>query len=436
MRKALHPISSLIIKYLEGVISAAEKQELDRWVNESTENRDLFEELCDEYRMSEDLTAHSEDKKATWAKIVAMAPELEGAPVRRIRWMRYVGVAAILLVTGMGVWYFAFNNNNSNKESIAQSNKTGYKNDIEAPKDHVATLTLANGKVINLDDAVKGQLAEQGMMQVVKQEDGTIEYRKSEAGSQKSEVAYNTISTNRGSKYKVVLADNSIVWLNAASSLRYPTAFVGDDRVVELTGEGYFEVAKSPLPGPLLTSPGGGGRKRPPHGKRPFIVKVNGMQVEVLGTHFNVMSYTDESSIKTTLLEGSVRVTPVPVAGGGPVARNSRLLSPGQQAVLSGKAVAAGPDAPIKVEEADTEEAIAWKNEVFIYNNAPIEAIMREVARSYDVEVEYAGAKPVDKFNVMGVPRNVPVSQILKILELTEKVKFEIEGRKIIVKRS
>ncbi|WP_315816492.1 FecR family protein [Paraflavitalea speifideaquila] len=179
-------------------------------------------------------------------------------------------------------------------------------------------MVLANGDKINLDTVNSGQLAQQGIMQVVKQESGAIEYHKSENGNQQSEITYNTINTNKGGRYKIVLADNSIVWLNAVSSLRYPTAFTGDERVVELTGEAYFEVAKS-----LQHQKAGMATKR-----RPFLVKVNGMQVEVLGTHFNVMSYNEESTIKATLLEGSVRVTPVPVTGGGPAARRSQLLSP------------------------------------------------------------------------------------------------------------
>lgn len=433
MRKALHPISALIIKNLEGTISSLEKQELDQWIHASKENKDLFEELCDEYRMSKDLNEHSEDKKATWAKIIQLAPELADAPVKRIPWMRYAGVAVVLLLSGMGVWYFAFNSN-TREAGVATINTSKYKNDIAAPTGNNAVLMLADGKTINLDDANNGELAEQGMMQVVKQGDGTIEYRKSEAGGGQSAVGnrqsalqYNIISTNKGGRYKIVLADNSVVWLNSVSSLKYPTAFTGTERVVELTGgEAYFEIAKSLAPGKAGAAPA----------RRPFIVKVNGMQVEVLGTHFNIMSYSDESSIKATLLEGSVRVTPVPVSGGAPVARYSQLLSPGQQAVLDEKATTNGNTNPIKVAAADLEETISWKNSVFIYNNAPIETIMREIARSYDVEVEYAGGRTTEKFNLMGVPRNVPVSKVLEILELTEKVQFEIEGRKIIVKRA
>jgi ferric-dicitrate binding protein FerR (iron transport regulator) len=424
MRKSLHPISALIIKKLEGTITPLERQTLDQWINESKENKDLFEELCDEYRMSQDLNEHSEDKRATWAKIISMAPELDETPVRRIRWMRYAGVAAVLLMTGLGVWYFAFNN--TQKESIAKVvNKSKYKNDVAAPTGNNAVLRLANGNTINLDDANNGQLAEQGTMEIVKQDNGTIEYRESSDVNRESVVQYNTISTNRGGKYKIVLADNSVVWLNSVSSLKYPTTFTGDERVVELTGEAYFEVAKSMIPGSTGAAP-----KR-----KPFIVKLNGMQVDVLGTHFNIMSYSDESAIRTTLLEGSVRVTPVPVSGGAPVGRNSRLLSPGQQAILAGKAIAADNNDPFKVVAADTEEAVAWKDAAFVYNKASIETIMREIARSYDVEVEYEGGRTDEKFTIMWMSRNVPVSKVLQYLELTEKVKFEIEGRKITVKK-
>lgn len=417
MRKSLHPISSLIIRHLEGIASLEDKATLDKWIRESAENKALYDELCDEYRMSEDLTAHSEDKKATWEKILTLAPELRAAPVKHISWMRYTSVAGILLLIGLGVWYFTTGSKPTGE--LVQTNNSRFKNDVPAPAGTNATLVLADGKKINLDAVNSGQLAEQGAMQVVKQEDGTIEYRQSSTGNRGSEVTFNMISTNRGGRYKIVLADNSIVWLNAVSSLKYPTSFPGNDRIVELTGEAYFEVAKSQV----KQKPGGAAKRRP------FIVKVNGMQVDVLGTHFNVMSYNDESSIKTTLLEGSVRVTPVPVSGGGLAAQRSQLLSPGQQATLSLKTD------QVKVTEADTEEAIAWKNEIFVFNNSPIENIMREVSRSYDVEVVYEGGRPLDKFNIMGVPRNVPVSQILKILELTEKVKFEIEGRRITVKK-
>lgn len=410
MRKPLHPIAILIIKYLEGRATPQEQAELNAAVNASAGTRALLEELTDEYRMSRDLSAYSADKKATWAKIVALAPELQEKqplekPVKRTRWIYYYSIAVmILLAVGISSWHFYLGDQRSN--GVVQLDQVHYKNDVDAPASHCATLTLADGTVINLDEVPTGQLANQGAMEVVKQEDGTVEYRKSEVRGRKSEVAYNTISTPKGGRHKIVLADGSVVWLNAASSLRYPTRFAGNKRVVELTGEGYFEVEKQAAPG-----------------KRPFIVKVKGMQVEVLGTHFTINSYTDEPVIKTTLLEGSVKV----LKGG-----QSVVLQPGQQAAVSPQSPTS---LPIPVQSVDTEAAIAWKNDLFIYNNAPITTIMGELVRHYNVEVVYAGNLPADKFNIMGIPQHVPISRILKTLELTGKVRFDIEGRRITVRK-
>jgi ferric-dicitrate binding protein FerR (iron transport regulator) len=432
MLKPKHTISALIIKHLKGTLSPSEQQQLDVWLAASPENRTLFDALTDEQQMNETLAAYTEDKKVIWSKIIEQAPELHETPVYRIRWTRYAAIASVLLLAGLGTWYYYTARTNSDKD-MAATHLSPYKNDVAAPQSNHATLTLADGKVIKLDEAGNGALAEEGVMQVMKKDEGILEYepatgnRQSAMENPQTTVTYNTISTGKGSRYKIVLADNSIVWLNAASSLKYPTAFTGSERIVELSGEGYFEVAKSPLP----ASPGGGGEKPSSTGKWPFRVKVNGLVVDVLGTHFNIQSYTNESAIKTTLLEGSVRVT---AANGTQLATaGSRLLKPGQQATLPYPLQGAPA---IEVREADTEEAVAWKDDQFVYNNAKIETIMREVARWYDVEVEYEGLRPDDRFNTMGVPRHVPLSQLLKILELTDKVKFAIEGKKVTVRKS
>jgi transmembrane sensor len=424
MRKPLHPIALLIIKHLEGRATPQEQAELNAEVSASAGNRALLEELTDEYRMSRDLSAYSADKKATWAKIVALAPELQEKqplekPVKRTRWIYHYSIAVmILLAVGISSWHFYLGDQRSN--GVVQLDQVHYKNDVDAPASHCATLTLADGTVINLDEVPTGQLAGQDIMEVVKREDGAVEYRESgivnrqssivnrqsSITNRRSGVTYNTISTPTGGRHKIVLADGSVVWLNAASSLRYPTRFTGNKRVVALTGEGYFEVEKQAAPG-----------------KRPFIVKVKGMQVEVLGTHFTINSYTDEPAIRTTLLEGSVKV----LKGG-----QSVVLQPGQQAAVSPQSPTS---LPIPVQTVDTEAAIAWKNDLFIYNNAPITTIMGELVRHYNVEVVYAGNLPADKFNIMGIPQHVPISRILKTLELTGKVRFEVEGRRITVRK-
>jgi ferric-dicitrate binding protein FerR (iron transport regulator) len=219
-----------------------------------------------------------------------------------------------------------------------------------------------------------------------------------------SPLAYNTIATPRGGQYQLVLADGSKVWLNASSGLRYPTAFTGKERRVELTGEGYFEVAKN--------------------ASMPFHVQVNQMDVEVLGTHFNINAYDDESAVKTTLLEGSVKVVKRETAN---VKENPIVLQPGQQAEMK-------PHSPLAINHSpNIEEVMAWKNGLFQFKAAGIETVLRQAARWYDVEFVYKGNIP-EKFSGQ-ISRSANAEQLLKILELTGKVKFEINGKTIIVKQ-
>lgn len=400
MVQPTHEIAQLIVKRLQGTIGVAEDAALEAWAYTDAANLALLSALSDDTTRTRFLDEHAEDKQAVWKKVIGQLPELQVAvPMKPIRWWRYAIAAAVVVAIGSGVYYLGMNGAKPAPQNVATSG-----NDVPAPENNLATLTLADGKVITLDNTSSGQLARQGTVQIVKQQNGAIEYKASDAADVANEVAYNTINTRRGSRYKIVLSDHSIVWLNAASTLKYPIVFSGTERIVELTGEGYFEVAKQVH-----------------NGKRvPFHVIANNMKVEVLGTHFNIMSYAEEGDIKTTLLEGSVKVV---------AAQNAQLLSPGQQATVSRKS------APIVVNTADTEEAVAWKDELFMFNNVPIQTIMREIARSYDVEVEYLGAIPLEKFSIMGIPRHVPVSQLLKVLALTDKVNFSIEGRKITVKK-
>jgi len=266
-----------------------------------------------------------------------------------------------------------------------------FKNDV-APGGSKATLTLADGSVILLDDANNGTLAQQGDAKVIKL-DGKILY---DQIANTQQVVYNTISTPRGGQYQLALPDGSMVWLNASSSVRFPTAFAGNERRVEITGEAYLEVAKNPA--------------------KPFIVSVNNAEVQVLGTHFNINAYSDELDVKTTLLEGSIKFVN---------AESNIILKPGQQSQLTKHGM-------IKVESnVNVEEVIAWKNGRFNFENAGIEAVMRQLSRWYDVDIEFGG-KPDDLF-VAEMPRDIKLSDALKALELTGKVKFEIEGRKIIV---
>lgn len=264
-----------------------------------------------------------------------------------------------------------------------------------APGSNKAVLVLANGTKIVLDDAKNGQLAQQGNVQVIKQDSGQLTYRS--VNNEHSAVAqYNTIATPRGGQYQITLPDGTKAWLNASSSLKYPTAFTGNTRTVELTGEGYFEVAKN--------------------AGKAFHVKVSGMDVEVLGTHFNIMAYADENTIRTTLLEGAVRVTK---------GKASTSLAPGEQASIE-------PEGTYFTrKKVDTEQDIAWKNGYIQFHDATLPAIMRQVARWYDVEVSYEKEVSDKQFNGK-VPRTVPLSQLLSMLQYTG-VHFKIQEGKIII---
>lgn len=320
-------------------------------------------------------------------------------------WPRIAVAAAVTAVIfGSGILYYY------NQDTITEQG-TNYANDI-APGKNGATLTLANGQKILITEAMTGNIANQSGVRISKDKDGQISYEINDIGSGKLE--YNTLSTTRGEQTRVRLPDGSLVFLNAASSLKYPTSFVKlRERRVELNGEGYFEVAKDK--------------------DHPFMVKSSGQEIEVLGTHFNINSYTDEASPKTTLIEGSVKISVISSERADEKSikerffpeKNGVMLKPGQQAVLSG-------DGKIVVANADTETTIAWKNNQFMFDGENIQTVMRMVARWYNVEVEYVGEVTTEKF-LGGVSRFDHVSKVLKSLESTGKVHFRIEGKKIYV---
>ncbi|MFD0792056.1 FecR family protein [Mucilaginibacter litoreus] len=315
-----------------------------------------------------------------------------GNGARTIRlWPRIAVAASVLIAVSISAYFFL------RSKKTEQVMVTKVEQDIR-PGGNKAYLTLGNGQRISLTDAKNGAIASQGGQTIRKTADGKVEYDDSHYNHTDAEMVYNTIETPRGGQYQVVLPDGSKVWLNAASSLRYPAAFVGAERKVELIGEAYFEVAKDKL--------------------HPFKVTMAQETVEVLGTHFNINSYSDEPSLKTTLLEGSVKVSTAAV---------QRVIKPGEQAVLN----AAG----LKVQDADEEEVLAWKNGLFVFNDEPLESIMRKVSRWYDVDVQYSG--DVDKAETFGggLPRFSNVSKVLKQLESTRLVHFKLQGRVIYVTR-
>lgn len=313
-----------------------------------------------------------------------------------LRWSAAAAIALCILAAGLyKLW-------NPPVQQLAEkeNQQQRLKNDI-LPGGNKAVLTLADGSQIVLDDVNAGFLASEGNTRISKTKDGQLVYH-ADAGNPAKETQINTISTPRGGQYEVILPDGTKVWLNASSSISFPAVFAAKERKVVLKGEAYFEAAKAVSD----------------DGKRiPFKVVVNDMEVEVLGTHFNIMAYSDEEAVKTTLLEGAVRLT-----------RNTSqvLLKPGRQAV-----VYAGSD-NIKVQNVDVEEAVAWKNGYFTFNNENIHSVMRKIARWYDVEVEYQGNMAEKDFGG-SVSKFENISEVLKMLELTGTVHFNIKERRVLV---
>jgi transmembrane sensor len=309
-----------------------------------------------------------------WEKL-----EKEHRPVKRMfRWQRYAAAAVIILAIGV---YFLWRPVQVPSISVAQLANS--KKDIP-PGTNKATLTIAGGSTVVLDSAKSG-IAVNG--------DGLTYNDNSKVNAEISAATKMlSLQTPKGGTYKLVLPDGSVVWLNAASRLNFPSTFAGQkQREVELSGEGYFEVAKNKA--------------------QPFIVKSRGQKVEVLGTHFNINSYDDEPVTKTTLLEGRVRI-------------GNTILKPGEQAENN--------NTGIKTQTVDIDEVMGWKNNYIVFQDEKIENIMRKISRWYDVEVVYEGEMPTDDFGGR-VNKLAYVSQVLKKLELTNKVHFKIAGRRIIV---
>lgn len=311
------------------------------------------------------------------------------AKVRRLYYFAAAASVAIILLAG----YFYLFNPSRTSNPVAQVDS---ETQVIEPGGNKAVLTLADGSQIVLDSAFNGALTQQGGVTVIKLDDGELSYQKNKAGEKT--MVYNTITTPRGGMYQLTLSDGTKVWLNAESSLRYPTAFAGNDRKVELSGEGYFEVAHD--------------------ASKPFFVNTGSMSVQVLGTRFNVNAYADDGNLKTTLFEGSVEVN----AGGSKV-----RLKPGEQARLQ------LADNDLKsLGNIDMDQVIAWKEGYFSFQNASLKEVLLQIARWYDVDFRFEGDITSRKFGG-GISRNSDLNDLLKILERS-RVHFRIEDRTIIVK--
>ena len=338
-----------------------------------------------------------ESRKQILAKI--LASETPVIPINKYSRTRKliaaVGIAAsLLLILFAGNWFFLQNEKEKSGQGLSVAASKLPSTEI-LPGSNRAELILDDGSAVNLDSVQNGTIAFQGNADV-KNVNGRIIYVTGNRERMAPSTTYNTLRTPKGGFYQLTLSDGTKLWLNAASSLRYPVAFTDKDRTVELKGEAYFEVAKD--------------------ASRPFRVKVNDMAVEVKGTHFNVMAYDNETSVKTTLLEGSVQVS-----GTG----YNALLRPGQQAKLT-----ANNKLEI-LDDVNTEQVVAWKNGYFHFDRAGLEVLMRQIERWYDVDVVYEGRIQQRSFGGK-ISRSSNIQDVLKILELS-KVSFRIQDKKIIV---
>ena len=369
-------LKDLIQRYLKGNATPEEASALHEWYNsfddsevslpmEPSEDRDLLEQRL----------------------LNRLRPVMPPEPVKTFRYRRYLVAASVVILIGVAGMAGLRLRYSSHKKNIIAAN-TPAKEVLPANKK--ALLTLADGSTIALDDAANGAIGRQGGASVIKNTKGQLSYQADEA---EEAVVYNTLTVPRGGQFQLVLPDGTKVWLNSASSLRYPTAFRGTDRKVILQGQAYFEIAGK--------------------ANQPFKVQANEMEVVVLGTRFDMMAYADEPTINATLLDGKIRV-------------QDQILRPGQQAVLA----LAGHQLTVK--EADLNKIMAWKNGLFVFNNMDLPTILREIARWYDVEIVYNTA-PGKELYGGGISRNLNLSAVLHVLEENGTNHFKMEGNKVIV---
>ena len=378
----------LITRYLDGGIDPEEGVELNEWAAQSADNRGLLDRVSNEEELEKEITQWGNiDPAEGHAKWVSY---MKGRRLSRIR--RLAGwsaaAAAIIAIVIIGVNRRTVEQRLVNPALIAGTRAI-------LPGRNTATLTLANGHTVLLDSAGTGNLATQGNAKLVKLDSARLAY--SVTGADKAApVAYNILTTPKSGQYQLILPDGSHVWLNNVSSLRYPTSFNGPNRKVELTGEAYFEIAK--VVG------------------KPFIVNVNGEEVEVLGTSFNIKAYADEGVTQTTLLTGAVRVS----AG-----KTAVRLQPDEQAQWKGSG-------DIRVlRNVPSQDIISWKNGFFYFGRASLQEVLLQLARWYDVDVRYEGAVPDLQFGGK-IDRSLPLNELLKFLDKNQ-VHFRLEGRTIVV---
>ncbi len=370
----------LLKKYLNGDATAEEVKAMEHYYAHFSNDPDITDTLNEEelYALKANLRNKIENRiKRAEKRIV---------PIYRKRSFQFA--ASVLLLLSLSILVA--------RQTRQQPKVLQMANRDLLPGTNKAVLTLANGSKISLSSLKNGSLTSQPGAHIVKKS-GQLAYQPLAEKSGSKEISYNVLTTPKGGQYQLTLVDGTKVWLNAASSLRFPTAFSGADRVVELVGEAYFEVAHN--------------------AKQPFKVKIASQLIQDIGTQFNINSYTDEEWAATTLVEGSIKIYDK---------NGQTLVKPGQQYLLKTNGHAEVKD------DVDLDEITAWKSGMFQFDNADIKTIMRQISRWYNVDVEYKG--PVAGSTYHGrISRNSNASEVLKILELSG-INFTIERGKIIVK--
>ncbi len=367
----------LISQFIQEIISEEEEEELDLWMQQSERNMQIFEDLTDESMTRDFMKWYAE--RNTERSLQEVKQRLQFTrPSKVIPLRRYAAAACVVLLLGTGIYYFGFRDNGSTVTS------TGTETADILPGKASATLTLADGKKIDLTN-----LRDTIINREVRIENGVVVY-----SNTVSEPEMHEISIPRKGFYELVLPDGSKAWINSSSSIRYPSRFNGNERRVTVTGETYFEVAKDAV--------------------HPFIVSVDGVDITALGTAFNVNAYPNEDGLRITLTEGKINVNASQ--------RNEQLL-PGQQIIIR--------PGEWDIRTVDSSPIIAWTKNQFQLKNTSIEEVMRMAERWYDAKIVYK-EKVTDHFTGT-IDRNVPISQLLKLLEATGQVHFQIEGETIIV---
>lgn len=366
-------------EFLEALADPSHAGVLKKWIGERWEEENLPEHLS--RRQSKELYKSIREAITPKKQRLYLASPFRAA-------------AAVIFVAAMvtGAYFLGVNSHGKSSHKI-----TTQIQDVKAPATSLAKITLANGRTLYIDSLNQGSLSLNKGVELIKTHEGQIRYKGTSA-----KTVYNTLTNPKGSKtISITLSDGTKVWLNAASRLRYPTIFAGKERKVEVIGEAYFEVAKN--------------------AKMPFIVNINNKeQLKVLGTHFNVNAYDDDAMIKTTLLEGSVQVTS---------SSGKLVLKPGEQ-------VRQDMQGKMKVVKADINDVMAWKKDMFYFNDTRIESIMKKLSRWYNIDVEYK-SDDVKSLAFGGIiSRRANVSAILNLMKETGTVDFEINGRKVIVKEN